>query len=241
MDTILHIAGQRGIPVVEDNAHGLFGKYKGKNLGTFGRLATLSFHETKNITCGEGGALLVNDPADIERAEILREKGTNRSRFFRGQVDKYTWVNSGSSYLPSDILAAFLYAQLEKRASIQVKRQHVWDYYNSHLREWARQRGVGTPHIPAYCEQPYHMYYLIMPSLAVRQALIAHLRASGILSVFHYLPLNTSAMGVRFGGKPGDCPVTERVSDCLVRLPFFNNLSEMEQSQVVESIQNFKV
>ncbi len=241
MDAILHIAGQRGIPVVEDNAHGLFGKYKGKNLGTFGRLATLSFHETKNITCGEGGALLVNDLADIERAEILREKGTNRSRFFRGQVDKYTWVDSGSSYLPSDILAAFLYAQLEKRASIQVKRQRVWDYYNSHLREWAHQHGVGTPHIPAYCEQPYHMYYLIMPSLAVRQALIAHLRASGILSVFHYLPLNTSAMGVRFGGKPGDCPVTERVSDCLVRLPFFNNLSEMEQSQVVESIQNFKM
>ena len=156
-------------------------------------------------------------------------------------MDKYTWVNSGSSYLPSDILAAFLYAQLEKRASIQVKRQRVWDYYNSHLREWARQHGVGTPHIPAYCEQPYHMYYLIMPSLAVRQALIAHLRANGILSVFHYLPLNTSAMGVRFGGKPGDCPVTERVSDCLVRLPFFNNLSEMEQSQVVESIQNFKM
>jgi dTDP-4-amino-4,6-dideoxygalactose transaminase len=241
MDAILHIAGQRGIPVVEDNAHGLFGKYKGKNLGTFGRLATLSFHETKNITCGEGGALLVNDPADIERAEILREKGTNRSRFFRGQVDKYTWVDSGSSYLPSDILAAFLYAQLEKRASIQVKRQRVWDYYNSHLREWARHHGVGTPHIPAYCEQPFHMYYLIMPSLAVRQALIAHLRANGILSVFHYLPLNTSTMGMRFGGKPGDCPVTERVSDCLVRLPFFNNLSETEQSQVVESIQNFKV
>ena len=241
MDTILHIAGQRGIPIVEDNAHGLFGKYKGKSLGTFGRLAALSFHETKNITCGEGGALLVNDPADIERAEILREKGTNRSRFFRGQVDKYTWVDSGSSYLPSDILAAFLYAQLEKRASIQVKRQRVWDYYNSHLREWARRHGVGTPHTPAYCEQPYHMYYLIMPSLTVRQALIAHLRANGILSVFHYLPLNTSAMGVRFGGKPGDCPVTERVSDCLVRLPFFNNLSEMEQSQIVETILNFKM
>ncbi len=241
MDPILHIAGQGGIPVVEDNAHGLFGKYKGKSLGTFGCLATLSFHETKNITCGEGGALLVNDPADIERAEILREKGTNRSRFFRGQVDKYTWVDSGSSYLPSDILAAFLYAQLEKRASIQVKRQRVWDYYNSHLSEWARQHEVATPHIPGHCEQPYHMYYLIMPSLAMRQALIAHLRANGILSVFHYLPLNTSAMGMRFGGKPGDCPVTERVSDCLVRLPFFNNLSEMEQSQVVESIQNFKM
>jgi dTDP-4-amino-4,6-dideoxygalactose transaminase len=241
MDAILSIAGQNGVPVIEDNAHGLFGKYKGKRLGTFGRLATLSFHETKNITCGEGGALLVNEPADVERAEILREKGTNRSRFFRGQVDKYTWVDLGSSYLPSDILAAFLYAQLEKRNEIQAKRRRVWKYYNSNLSGWASQHGIGLPQVPFYCEQPYHMYYLIMPSLAHRQALIAHLRASGILSVFHYLPLNTSRMGERFGGRPGDCPVTERVSDCLLRLPFYNNLTEIEQSQVIETIQNFKM
>jgi dTDP-4-amino-4,6-dideoxygalactose transaminase len=241
MDTILNFARQNNISVVEDNAHGLFGKYKGKNLGTFGRLATLSFHETKNITCGEGGALLVNDPADIERAEILREKGTNRSRFFRGQVDKYTWVDIGSSYLPSDILAAFLYAQLEKRVEIQAKRRRVWEYYNIHLRKWAGNNAVGLPHIPPYCQQPYHMFYMIMPTLEIRQALIAHLKASGILSVFHYLPLNTSSMGKRFGSKPGDCPVTERVSDCLVRLPFYNNLTQDEQSQVVETIQNFNL
>jgi len=241
MDTILNIATQNNISVVEDNAHGLFGKYKGTNLGTFGRLATLSFHETKNITCGEGGALLVNNPADIERAEILREKGTNRSRFFRGQVDKYTWVDIGSSYLPSDILAAFLYAQLEQRVEIQAKRRRVWKYYNSHLLEWANLNGVRLPQIPPYCEQPYHMFYMIMPSLEIRQALIRHLKAQGILSVFHYLPLNTSAMGKHFGGKPGDCPVTERVSDCLIRLPFYNNLTENEQSQVVETIQNFSL
>jgi dTDP-4-amino-4,6-dideoxygalactose transaminase len=239
MDAILNIARQKNISVVEDNAHGLFGKYKGKNLGTFGRLATLSFHETKNITCGEGGALLINDTADVERAEILREKGTNRSRFFRGQVDKYTWVDIGSSYLPSDILAAFLYAQLEKRVEIQAKRQRVWEYYNSHLSAWACLNGVGLPQIPPHCEQPYHMFYMIMPSLETRQALIAHLKGKGILSVFHYLPLNTSSMGKRFGSKPGDCPVTERVSDCLIRLPFYNNLTEIEQSQVVEAIQNF--
>ncbi len=241
METILNIARHNDIAVVEDNAHGLFGKYKGACLGTFGRLATLSFHETKNITCGEGGALLINDPNDIERAEIVREKGTNRSRFFRGQVDKYTWVDLGSSYLPSDILAAFLYAQLEQRVEIQKKRQRVWEYYNSHLLEWANSSDVRLPYVPTYCEHPSHMYYMILPSLEIRQALIEHLKSNGILSVFHYLPLNTSAMGVHFGGKPGDCPVTERVSECLIRLPFYNNLTEIEQSQVVESIQNFQL
>lgn len=241
MKAILDIARQNNISVVEDNAHGLLGKYNGAWLGTFGRLATLSFHETKNLTCGEGGALMVNDRGDIERAEILREKGTNRSRFFRGQVDKYTWVDLGSSFLPSDILAAFLYAQLEQRAEIQAKRRRVWEYYNSNLHDWAIHHGVRLPTIPGYCEQPYHMYYLILPSLEIRQAMISYLKSKGILSVFHYLPLNTSAMGRRFGGKPGDCPVTERVSDCLVRLPFYNNLSEMEQSQVVEAILNFNL
>jgi dTDP-4-amino-4,6-dideoxygalactose transaminase len=241
MQAILDIATQNDIPVVEDNAHGLFGMYKGAWLGTFGRLAALSFHETKNITCGEGGALLINDPADIERAEIIREKGTNRSRFFRGQIDKYTWVDMGSSYLPSDILAAFLYAQLEQRAEIQMKRRRVWEYYHAHLDEWAALNGVKLPHVPNHCEQPYHMYYLVLPDIEIRQALIAHLKSKGILSVFHYLPLNTSTMGKQFGGKPGDCPVTERVSDCLVRLPFYNKLTEMDQSQVVEAILNFKL
>ena len=240
MDSILEIAGRHRIRVVEDNAHGLFGKYKGKFLGTFGALATQSFHETKNITCGEGGALLINNPALIERAEIIREKGTNRSRFFRGQVDKYTWVDIGSSYLPSDILAAFLYAQLENREKVQSHRQRVWESYRAGLSDWAEQHGVNLPFIPSYCEQPYHMFYMLFPNLDVRQAFITHLRDRGIMSVFHYLPLHLSDMGVRFGGRPGDCPVTERISDCLVRLPFHNALAEEEQRIIMESILEFK-
>jgi dTDP-4-amino-4,6-dideoxygalactose transaminase len=240
MDVIMDIARGHNIHVVEDNAHGLFGHYRGKNLGTFGCLSTLSFHETKNITCGEGGALLVNDPDFIERAEILREKGTNRSRFFRGQVDKYTWIDVGSSYLPSDILAAFLYAQLEVRLQIQAKRKRVWEYYNTHLKDWADKNDVCLPFIPPHCNQPYHMFYMILPSLQARHSLIAYLNERGIQSVFHYLPLHISKMGLNYGGKLGDCPVTERVSDCLLRLPFYNNLTESDQSQIVEAIQEFK-
>jgi dTDP-4-amino-4,6-dideoxygalactose transaminase len=236
MDAILGIASRRGIPVVEDNAHGLFGKYKGKYLGALGCLATQSFHETKNFTCGEGGALLINDPRYIDRAEIIREKGTDRSRFFRGQVDKYTWVDVGSSYLPSDVLAAFLYAQLEAKEAIQAKRQHIWHYYHDHLRDWADRTDVRLPVVPSECEQPYHMYYLLMPSLEQRQALIAHLRERGILAVFHYLPLHLSEMGRRFGGRPGDCPVAESSSDRLLRLPFFTGLSESDQECVVKAV-----
>jgi dTDP-4-amino-4,6-dideoxygalactose transaminase len=237
MDAIMEVAGRSGVAVIEDNAHGLFGTYRGQYLGTFGCLATQSFHETKNVTCGEGGALLINDPQYIERAEILREKGTNRSRFFRGQVDKYTWVDLGSSFLPSDLLAAYLYAQLEAREQIQAMRRRVWDYYAVHLAEWAGERGVQLPTVPGCCEQPYHMFYLLLPSHAQRQALIAHLKAQGILSVFHYLPLHLSDMGRRFGGQEGDCPVTEDVSDRLLRLPFYNELSEAEQAEVVAAIQ----
>ncbi len=241
MDTILGIANRHDVAVVEDNAHGLFGKYRDRYLGTFGEFATQSFHETKNFTCGEGGALLINDAQYIERAEIIREKGTNRSRFFRGQVDKYTWVDVGSSYLPSEILAAFLYAQLEEREAIQLARTRIWHYYNQHLADWAAQNGVRLPVVPPYCEQPYHMFYLLMPSLESRQALIAHLKGCGILSVFHYLPLHISDMGLRFGGKPGDCPVTEDISDRLLRLPFYNSLSETEQERVVMSVTEFGV
>lgn len=240
MDRILEIASRHGIPVVEDNAHGLFGKYKGRFLGTFGSLATQSFHETKNITCGEGGALLINDPRLIERAEILREKGTNRSRFFRGQVDKYTWVDVGSSYLPSEILAAFLYAQLEARQLIQAHRQRIWDYYHQRLPGWAAENQVHIPNVPAHCEQPYHMYYLLTPSLEYRQALIAALKAQGILTVFHYLPLHLSDMGRKFGGQEGDCPVTERISDQLLRLPFYHTLTEADQEEVVQALEGFK-
>ena len=239
MDAIGSVAAKYNIALVEDNAHGLFGKYKGQYLGTFGTFATQSFHETKNFICGEGGALIINDSQYIGRAEIIREKGTNRSRFFRGQVDKYTWVDIGSSYLPSDLLAAFLYAQLEARDEIQAKRQRIWEYYFQHLQEWSENYNVRLPIIPDHCEQSYHMFYLLLPSLEVRQALIAHLKERGILSVFHYLPLHLSDMGQHFGGKEGDCPVTEDVSDRLLRLPFYNDLNEADQAYVVEAIREF--
>jgi dTDP-4-amino-4,6-dideoxygalactose transaminase len=241
MDVVMDIAKRHGIPVVEDNAHGLFGKYRGKFLGTFGCLATQSFHETKNFTCGEGGALIINDPELIDRAEIIREKGTNRSRFFRGQVDKYTWVDLGSSYLPSDILAAFLYAQLESRHQIQEKRKQIWDTYYNHLQGWAGCNNIRLPTVPAYCDQSYHMFYLLLPSLESRQALIEHLKQHNILSVFHYLPLHLSEMGRRFGGRPGDCPVAEDISDRLLRLPFYNNFTEEDQSRVINALEEFNV
>jgi dTDP-4-amino-4,6-dideoxygalactose transaminase len=240
MDAILEIAKHHNIAVVEDNAHGLFAKYKGKYLGTFGCLATQSFHETKNFTCGEGGAILINDLQYIERAEIIREKGTNRSLFFRGQVDKYSWVDLGSSYLPSDILAAVLYAQLEAKNQIQTKRQQVWNRYYKHLRQWSEEHGVRLPIVPEHCDHPFHLFYLIMSSLKDRQAIIDQLKRQGILSVFHYLPLHLSKMGQQFGGRQGDCLVTETVSDRLVRLPFYNAITEIEQSRVVEAILEFR-
>jgi dTDP-4-amino-4,6-dideoxygalactose transaminase len=241
MSSIMEIARRHHVPVVEDNAHGLFGKYKGQALGTFGVFATQSFHETKNVTCGEGGALLINDPAFIERAEIIREKGTNRSRFFRGQVDKYTWVDVGSSYLPSEILAAFLFAQLEVKDQIQARRRSIWEYYEHHLCDWAMKKGIGMPQIPGHCEQPYHMFYLLLPSLEHRQRLIEELKQNQINSVFHYLPLHLSDMGQRYGGKAGDCPVTEDISDRLLRLPFYYQLSEADLARVVDTLRSSKL
>jgi len=240
MDVIMDIARKHQIPVLEDNAHGLFGKYKGQYLGTFGNMAAQSFHETKNFSCGEGGALLINDPNLVERAEIIREKGTNRSRFFRGQVDKYTWVDIGSSYLPSDILAGMLYAQLEEREKIQSHRKNLWDTYNLALKDWAQNQGIQLPSVPEYVEQAYHMFYMLLPDLETRQRFITYLRERGIYSVFHYLPLHLSDMGIRFGGKKGDFPVTERVSDCLVRLPFSYGLSSSDQEQVIDAVLSFK-
>lgn len=241
MDAIMEIADRHGIPVVEDNAHGLFGKYKGRDLGTFGVMATQSFHETKNFTSGEGGALLINDEKYVEDAEIMREKGTNRSRFFRGQVDKYTWVNLGSSYLPSEILAAHLLAQLEKREEIQSARRRIWETYYRELGDWAEENHVQMPFVPAHCEQTYHMFYMLFPSLEKRAAAIAHLKERGIQAVFHYLPLHLSPMGETYGGKPGDCPVTERISDQLVRLPLFTNMTDSEQMAVVTALKEFAV
>jgi dTDP-4-amino-4,6-dideoxygalactose transaminase len=236
MDAILQTAAQHGLPIIEDNAHGLFGKYKGRFLGTFGVTAALSFHETKNFTCGEGGALIINAPELVGRAEIIREKGTDRSRFFRGEIAKYSWVDTGSSYLPSEILAAVLLAQLEARTQIQGSRRRVWHYYHEQLRDWAGERGIELPAVPDHCEHPFHMFYLLMRSPGQREAAIRRLKDKGILAVFHYLPLHLSEMGIRFGGKPGDCPVTESVSERLLRLPFYSGLTEAEQARVVETL-----
>ena len=239
MDEILAIGREAGVPVIEDNAHGLFGAYRGKPLGSFGALACQSFHETKNVTCGEGGALLINDTTLSARAEILRDKGTDRSRFFRGEVDKYSWIDIGSSYLPSEILAAFLFSQLENREHIQSRRRALWTRYRDDLSDWARSRGVSLPTVPEHCDQPFHMFYILLPSLSIRNALISHLAELGILAVFHYLPLHLSAMGERFGGRPGDCPVTEDVSDRLLRLPLFNDLDDAAQAEVIQAVRDF--
>lgn len=240
MDAICQIAERHSIPVIEDNAHGLFGKYRGRWLGSFGALAALSFHETKNVTCGEGGALLINDPIYTERAEILREKGTDRARFFRRQVDKYSWVDLGSSYLPSDILAAFLYAQIEMAGTIQQRRERVWKYYFEAAREWAENVGVRLPYVPEHCQQAYHMFYILLPCLEDRQAMIADLTAQGITSVFHYVPLHRSAMGVKVSGGVAECPVTDSISDRLLRLPFWNGITESEQERVMNALKGFQ-
>jgi len=241
MEAILEIASRENLAVIEDNAHGLFGRYRGRFLGTFGCFATQSFHETKNVTCGEGGALLINDERFVERAEIIREKGTDRTRFFRGQVDKYSWVDVGSSYLPSDMLAAFLLAQLEARERIQAARQRIWERYHGGLKDWAERNDVRLPTVPIDCDQAYHLFYLLLPSLEQRRRFIAYLKQRGIGSVFHYIPLHTSEMGRRYGGAPGDCPVAEMVSERLVRLPFYNELSETEQSRVIDTIREVRV
>jgi dTDP-4-amino-4,6-dideoxygalactose transaminase len=240
MNAICELAAKHSITVIEDNAHGLCGKYHGKPLGTFGQLATQSFHETKNFSCGEGGALVINDSTHFDRAEILREKGTNRSRFFRGQVDKYSWVDLGSSFLPSDLLAALLCANLEVADDIQNKRKAIWESYDLNLAQWADANNIRQPIVPSHCDQAWHMYYLIMPDLANRTAFIEHMSRHDIKAVFHYLPLHLSQYGSRFGFNEGDCPVTEDVSDRLVRLPFFESMSQSEQEQVILTAREFE-
>lgn len=240
MEEIAEVSRAHGVPIVEDNAHGLFGGYRDRVLGTIGDLAAQSFHETKNFSCGEGGALLINRPELVERAEIVREKGTDRKRFFRGEVDRYTWRDLGSSYLPSDLLAAVLLAQLEAREEIQRRRERIWRTYERELAEWARANGVRRPHVPAECDPAYHLYYLIMPSREDRGRFIASLRERGVFATFHYVPLHLSEMGRRFGARPGDCPVTEEISARMVRLPFYTGMSESEQSMVIEATLAFR-
>jgi dTDP-4-amino-4,6-dideoxygalactose transaminase len=236
MDVIGQLAERVGAAVIEDNAHGLFGRYKGRNLGTFGSMAALSFHETKNLTCGEGGALLLNDPSIYARAEIVREKGTDRSKFFRGEVDKYGWVDRGSSYLPSDVLAALLAAQLEDAPGIQTARQRVWSRYESRLADWAVSRAIVLPTVPSWCDQSFHMFYVLLPSGERREQLVAHLKERGILAVSHYQPLHNSTMGRALGGRPGDCPVTEDIADRILRLPFYTNMTNDEQEAVIAAL-----
>lgn len=236
MAEIAAVAESVGATVVEDNAHGLFGGYRGRPLGTFGSVAALSFHETKNFTCGEGGALLVNRSDLEERAEILREKGTDRSRFFRGEIDRYTWRAVGSSYVPSDLLAAFLLGQLEQRAAVQHRRQRIWQRYAADLASWAVSNGVRLPTVPPECESAHHLFHLILPTPADRDRLIAHLRRHSIRAVFHYLPLHLSEVGLRLGGREGDCPVTESISGRLLRLPFYNALDASDQDRVIAAV-----
>ncbi len=233
------VAAAPGATLVEDNAHGLFGAWQGRPLGSLGRLATQSFHDTKNLSCGEGGALVVNDPALAERAEIVREKGTNRARFFRGQVDKYTWVELGSSYLPSDLLAAVLVAQLEAAPAIQRARHRVWARYHAELAPWAARHGVQQPHLPAGAEHPAHLYWLRVRDLAARTALLAHLAAAGVQATFHYQPLHLSTVGRAAGGQPGDCPVSEAVADTLVRLPLYADLDAGDVDRVIAAVTAF--
>lgn len=239
MDTLSEICRRHRLVMIEDNAHGLSGSYAEKPLGAFGAMATLSFHETKNYTCGEGGALLINEERYIDRAEILREKGTNRQAFFRNEVDKYSWVDVGSSYVISELLAAMLFAQLERFQEVYERRRHLWNRYQTSLDSWAERHSVRLPVVPADCQQAYHLFYLLLPSGNCRDRFIAHLHEQGIHAVFHYLPLNTSTMGRRFGGKVGDCPVTEEVSERLVRLPLFQGLKDEEQLQIIDAVIKF--
>ena len=239
MEKILELASAHNLSVIEDNAHGLFARYRGRYLGTFGSLATQSFHETKNLTCGEGGALLVNDSALVERAEILREKGTNRSRFLRGQVDKYTWVDIGSSWVMSDLLAAILWGQLQRANGINSRRVAIWNQYDSNLQDWADKHGVLRPFVPAGCEHVGHVYHLRFREGEQRTRFITHMKEHQISCVFHYQPLHVSPVGQRFGGFSGQCPVSEHAGECLVRVPMYNTLNDNDLARIIDTVQHF--
>jgi dTDP-4-amino-4,6-dideoxygalactose transaminase len=239
MDALMALAERHHLSVVEDAAQGVNAFYKGRALGSIGHLGAYSFHETKNYTCGEGGALCINRPEFIERAEILRDKGTNRKQFFRGLADRYTWVEVGSSYVPSELAAAFLFGQLELLEKIGAHRRRLGAYYRTHLQPLADDDLVVLPHVPATCVANDHMFYLLLPSLAVRDALLTHLRQQGILAVFHYVPLHTSPVGQSFGYREGDLPITEDVSGRLLRLPLYYDMTEAEQARVVEQVGSF--
>ena len=236
MDAIIDIANKYNLLVVEDAAQGMESKYKNKYLGTIGDIGCYSFHETKNFTCGEGGAILINNKNFLERAEIIREKGTNRSKFFRGEVDKYTWVDIGSSYLPSEILSAFLYAQLENIKVITGDRLNSWNYYYDNFKELENKGFLRRPIIPEDCTHNGHMFYLLLENNKTRDALMNYLKNKGILAVFHYIPLHLSPMGRSIGYSKGNFPLTERVSDCVLRLPLFYNIGRNNQVTIIGEI-----
>jgi len=239
MDKILEIAHRHNLIVIEDAAQGVNATYKGRYLGTLGDLGAYSFHETKNFICGEGGALIINDERFIERAEIIREKGTNRSKFFRGEVDKYTWVDVGSSYLPSEIIAAFLYAQLEEADIITKKRWKIHNYYAQKFAPLQDRGFLCLPSSPPECHHNAHMFYLILQDGATRDGLIRYLKEKSITSVFHYIPLHTSPMGKLMGYNDGDLPVTEDISPRLLRLPCYFELTKDDQERIVDEVYRF--
>jgi dTDP-4-amino-4,6-dideoxygalactose transaminase len=239
MDAIMEIAERHGLLVMEDAAQGVYSHYKGVHLGGIGQLGALSFHATKNVISGEGGVLLVNDPQYAERAEIIREKGTNRSQFFRGEVDKYTWMDVGSSYLPSEVTAAFLWAQLEGIDAIQARRLAIWEAYYSGFADLEARGKVRRPQIPAECEHNAHIFYLLFRDLAHRSEVQAKLREVGIQTAFHFVPLHNSPAGQRFGRAQGSLPLTVEISDRLLRLPLWTGLNDEEVGRVIEMVYAF--
>ena len=239
MDKIMELAKKYNLYVIEDAAQGIMSEYKGKALGTFGDYGCFSFHETKNYSMGEGGALLIRDEKNIEKAEIVREKGTNRSKFFRGQVDKYTWVEAGSSYLPSDMNAAYLYAQLEIADEINAKRHTIWKQYKDGLSILKEEGYIELPYIPAECKHNAHMFYIKTKKLEERTRLIAYLKEKGIQAVFHYVPLHTSPAGRRYGRFHGEDRYTTKESERLVRLPMHYALEEEKVSYIIQMINDF--
>ena len=237
MDGIREVLKDRpDVAVVEDNAHGLFGRWRGEPLGSLGRFASQSFHETKNFVCGEGGALLLNDPADVARAWVIYDKGTDRKAFFQGYVDKYTWRDTGSSFGLSDTLAAYLLGQLEQREVIQGKRRGVFERYAAGLAPYAEELGLRLPVVPEHCDPAYHLFHVLMPDHETRTRVMKELREEGIATTFHYVPLHDSIGGQRFAARPTECPVTTDISRRLVRLPFHNNLSAGDTDRVVETL-----
>ena len=234
---IREVLGDRpDVAIIEDNAHGLFGRWRGEPLGSLGRFATLSFHETKNFVCGEGGALILNDPADVDRAWVVYDKGTDRRAFFRGQVDKYSWRDTGSSFGLSDTLAAYLLGQLEQRESHPGEAAGRLRAVPPALAPRAGELGIRVPVVPDDCEPAYHLYHLVLPDHVTRTRVMDEMRAEGIQTTFHYVPLHSSAAGKRFAARQTDCPVSTDVSDRLMRLPFHNGLSVEDTDRVVDSL-----